>query len=339
MRLLRLTYGDGQEGTIPMSQAAEQVTLPVQQEPWSSTAPLYVVLNAGSGHVETQHRLDTVKRVLSEAGRTHEIIHLEDPRQLTRATARAIALAQENQGAVIAAGGDGTINAVVQQVLPTGLAFGVLPQGTFNYFGRTHGITSDIEEAARALLTAGIKRVQVGLINDRVFNVNASIGLYPDLLQDREAFKRRFGRSRLVAHLSSLVTLLSQHSDWVIRLASDTGTRTIVTPTLFVGNNALQLAQIGIPEAPELNDGHLVGIHIKPVGKWAMLGLVLRGALGQLGDADKVSSFAFTSLVVEPRLPKRPRRLKVATDGEIAWMKTPLHFQISPQPLRLLVPT
>ena len=148
-----------------MSQAAEQVTLPVQQEPWSSTAPLYVVLNAGSGHVETQHRLDTVKRVLSEAGRTHEIIHLEDPRQLTRATARAIALAQENQGAVIAAGGDGTINAVVQQVLPTGLAFGVLPQGTFNYFGRTHGITSDIEmidigqinEAYERLLKSDVK--------------------------------------------------------------------------------------------------------------------------------------------------------------------------------------
>lgn len=324
---------------MTMSQAAEHMPLPMQAEPWSSTAPLYVVLNAGSGHVETRHRVDTVQRVLGEAGRAHELIHLDDPRQLTRATARAIALAQDNQGAVIAAGGDGTINAVVQQVLPTGLPFGVLPQGTFNYFGRTHGITSEIEEAARALLTAGIQPVQVGLVNDRVFNVNASIGLYPEVLQDREAFKRRFGRSRLVAHLSSLMTLLSEHRDWVITLASDTGTRTIVTPTLFVGNNALQLAQIGIPEAPELHDGHLVGIHVKPVDRRAMLGLVLRGALGQLGDADKVSSFAFTSLVVEPRLPQRPRRVKVATDGEIAWMKTPLHFRISPEPLRLLVPT
>lgn len=305
-----------------------------------ATTPLYVVLNAGSGKIDTQERIDTLQRVFSEVGRPHEIIQVRDTaRQLDGSIKQAIDLARKNHGAVIAAGGDGTINALVQQVLPTGLPFGVLPQGTFNYFGRNHGISSDIEEAARALLTARIKPVQVGLINDRAFIVNASMGLYPQLLQDREAFKQRFGRSRFVALLAGLATMWRDHRDWVVKLSLDDAVHTIVTPTLFVGNNALQMEQIGIPEAPALQDGQLVGIAVQPVGKLAMLGLLLRGALGQLGDADKVSSFAFSSLVLSPRRPHKPRRLKVATDGEIVWMDTPLHFRPSPQALQLLVPT
>ena len=50
--------------------------------------------------------------------------------------------------------------------------------------------------------------MQVGLLNDRPFLVNASLGLYPQLLEDREAFKQKFGRSRLVALWSGLVTLM-----------------------------------------------------------------------------------------------------------------------------------
>ncbi len=324
---------------MPTSPALATPTPDTGTAPWSQTAPLFVVLNGGSGHVETQERVATVKRVFQEAGRRHELLEVSDPKNLPQAISRAIELARQHHGAVVAAGGDGTINAVVQQVLPTGLPLGILPQGTFNYFGRNHGISSDMEEAARSLFTATLKPVQVGLINDKAFIVNASMGLYPTLLQDREAFKQRFGRSRVVALFASLATLWRDHRDWVIKLTLDDTTHTIVTPTLFVGNNALQMQQIGIPEAPALQDGQLVAIAVKPVGKLAMLGLLARGAIGQLGDADKVSSFAFSSLTVSPRRPHRPKRLKVATDGEVIWMDAPLHFRPAPRPLLLLVPT
>lgn len=50
--------------------------------------------------------------------------------------------------------------------------------------------------------------VQVGTINDRVFLVNASLGVYPELQQNREAYKARFGRSRWVAFVAACATLL-----------------------------------------------------------------------------------------------------------------------------------
>ena len=69
----------------------------------------------------------------------------------------------------MAVGGDGTINTVAQATLLAGLPFGIIPQGTFNYSSRTHGIPSDVREATTALLSARVKPIQVGEVNDRIF--------------------------------------------------------------------------------------------------------------------------------------------------------------------------
>jgi len=122
---------------------------------------------------------------------------------------------------------------------------GVLPQGTFNYFARTHGVPADAAEPIQALLLALPVPVQVGLINDRVFLVNASLGLYAELLHDREAYTERFDRGRLVALGATVATLLGTHRQLRLRIERGTKTREVKTPTLFVGNNRLQLEQVG----------------------------------------------------------------------------------------------
>jgi hypothetical protein len=61
--------------------------------------------------------------------------------------------------------------------------------------------------------------------------------------------------------------------------------------------------------------------------------------LGQLGSADNVTSFPFKRLTVRLRRPSMRRRIKIATDGEIAWARTPLVIRVSPTPLALLVPS
>jgi diacylglycerol kinase family enzyme len=114
--------------------------------------------------------------------------------------------------------------------------------------------------------------------------------------------------------------------------------RRVRTPTLFVANNALQLEQIGIAQAGALAQQQLVAITLKPVGTLAMLWLILHGAFGRLGEADDVSSFGFERLAVRPAAPRRKGLVKVATDGEISWLRAPLMFCVSPEPLPLLVP-
>ncbi|MBV7481871.1 diacylglycerol kinase family protein [Bordetella sp. BOR01] len=298
--------------------------------------PFFIVQNTGSGRDNVRDVQDTIRRVLDAAGRRYELIPVDDGRQLPAAAQDAVERARQQGGVVVAAGGDGTLSAVAQVVLGAGLPFGILPQGTFNYFGRTYGIAQDTEAAARNLVAAQPQPVQVGLVNGQVFLINASLGLYPQLLEDREAYKQRYGRSRSVALWSALVTLARAHRQLAIQLEHEGKSRMLRTPTVVVGNNALQLEQVGIAEAGELASGRLVAMGVRPVGTLALYGLVLRGWLSRLGDADHVFSFGFDRLTV--RIGRGHRRVKVAMDGEIHWLDTPLEFTVSPQPLLLLVP-
>lgn len=302
----------------------------------AADAPIFVVLNAGSGHGQADATRAAIAGVLQDAGRVHRILVVDDPARLQAVSAQAVALARAGGGIVVAAGGDGTLNTVAQAVLGSGCCFGVLPQGTFNYFGRVHGIPADTAAATRLLLAARAHPVQVGLVNDKVFLVNASLGLYPQLLEDREAWKRRLGRSRLVAFGAALATLLRAHRRLRLSITLRGREMRVRTPTLFVGNNRLQMEQVGTAQAFE--EGRLAGIMLRPVGVPGMLWLVLRGALARLADADNVTAFGFDSLTVRVRRFPGRRSFKVATDGEVTRLALPLAFRVSPEPLWLLKP-
>ncbi len=313
---------------------------PIQQSPATGARPLtghdplFIVLNTGSGRGDAQALQDTIRRVLDEAGRRYQLMPVDDPSRLVATARDAVAQARQAEGIVVAAGGDGTLNAVASQVLGQGVPFGILPQGTFNYFGRRYGISQDTEPALRGLLGGELRPVQVGLLNGRLFLVNASLGLYPQLLEDREAYKQRFGRSRLVALWSGLVTLLRAPRQLSLRLEYEGRVRDLRAPTLVVGNNRLQLEHIGI-DPTELDRNRLVAMATRPVGTLALYGLLLRGLFSRLGDAEHVVNFAFDRLAVSIR---GRRRVKVAMDGEISWMDAPLEFKVSETPLPLVVP-
>ncbi|MEQ1684526.1 MAG: diacylglycerol kinase family protein [Burkholderiaceae bacterium] len=302
------------------------------------TPALFIVFNIGSGHGDAAEARAAIEHACASAGRELHLMVVDEPQRITELARAAVQRARQAGGIVVAAGGDGTINAVAQATLGSGCEFGVLPQGTFNYFSRTHGIPAEIAPAMQVLLHETAQPVQVGLVNDRVFLVNASLGLYPKLLEDREAWKKKLGRSRLVATGAGLMTLLRGYRNLRLRIEVHGETREVRTPTLFVGNNTLQMEQFGFPEAQAIDAGALAGITLRPVGRLAMLGLLLRGALGRLGEADQVVNFSFRQLTVLRSRGFGPRRVKVATDGEVTRMNLPLVFRVSPEPLWLIRP-
>lgn len=303
----------------------------------SPDAPFFIILNAGSGHSETELRRSTIETVLAAAGRRCELELVDDPAELQAIARNMAARAVRDGGILVAAGGDGTINTVAHEAVLAGCTFGVLPQGTFNYFGRTHGIPEDLTEAVYALLRAHVQSVQVGVINNKVFLVNASVGLYPKLLEEREHDKRHYGRSRLVAFFSAIKIALRPARHLRITLEQDGKERRLRTTTLFVGNNRLQLEQVGMDGLTEaVEEGQLVAIAPRPMGKLGLLGLLVRGALGRLGEAD-VEAFAFKRLTVSTPAVYGRKRMKVATDGEVAMMAMPLEFRVLEGRLHLMM--
>ena len=302
----------------------------------AAAPPLFFIFNAASGHDDTREIVQHVAALLRAAGRPAELLVAGQPGELGALIGRAINGARDARGVVVAVGGDGTLNAVAQAVWNAGLVMGVLPQGTFNFFGRVNGMPTDIGAAVDALLNARIEPVPVGMVGDRLFLVNASVGMYPQLLEEREQATQRHGRSRVVALMAGLATLLRGQSVMTLELHSHGEARVVRTRTLFVGNNELQLQAIGLREALAVEGGRLAAITLQPLPMLSTLWLVLRGAIGRLDGAEGVDSFAFDRLQVQPR--RGATAMKVAIDGEIVHLPTPLVFQNAPRPLQLLVP-
>jgi diacylglycerol kinase family enzyme len=303
---------------------------------------LLFVINAAAGALDVEAKRAVIQSALAAHGRKGELLTCL-PADLARVATEAAAAAVARNTAVIAVGGDGSLNTVAQAAHAAGCAMGVIPFGTFNYFARTHNIPTEPSAAARQVLQARPMPVQVGSINDRVFLVNASLGIYPELLQDREAFKARFGRSRWVAFVAACATLLRAQRRLGLHIEMGTAVRDVQTLTLFVGNNRLQLQQFGaepedtLPGTP--GDGSLAALMLRPIGTLSMLGLMLHGAMGRLGEAAGVEGFEFQHMVVKPTLSAGHKEVVVAFDGEVARMRAPIDIRVLDKPLYLLQAT
>lgn len=327
--------------------ALTQFALAPENRP-NNCPPLFIVLNAGSGGRDAASVRNNLAKLFHEAGQPYELLLCRRPRDLSALTEQAVDQARRRDGVVVAAGGDGTIRFVAQGVLAAGLPFGVLPLGTFNYFARDNGLPQDPVAAAEALLAglrAGCERpVQVGQLNDQIFLVNASLGLYPQLLADREKFKQQHGRSRMMARWAGLLTLLRRDTRMLLRIEytggqQANGADVIPASMIFVGNNSLQLGEVGLAtEAQSVQHGQLAALALPPMSASERVAVALRSMLGQLGDAPNVTHFACRQLVVEPLSRHQRQYVKVAMDGEGARMRPPLVFRVAPRSLRLIVP-
>ncbi len=314
----------------------ELIDSPAAEPRAQAARQLFIVFNPGSGSQDKEDARETIVRMLEEAGRPHRFIALQNG-DVHRACADAARLAKEHDGAIVAAGGDGTINAAAQAAYKQDCVLGVIAQGTFNMFARDHGLPLDIEEATAAVLAGQPSPVQIGTINQRLFLVNASLGLYPKLLADREEMKERFGRKRWVAILAALKSLFGWRARLALDIEFDGHLTKLVTPGVFVGNNRLQLERIGIDAAvsDRVGRGWLAGIASARLDTWAKLRLMVDGLLGRLGTAPEITAVRLKSLTIGAR---HARRLKAAVDGEVCWMELPLRIAVASRPLRVLLP-
>jgi methylglyoxal synthase len=118
--------------------------------------------------------------------------------QLTTPEVGAMQLAKEAiaQGAelIIASGGDGTVSAVAESAIGTGIPLGVIPRGTANAFAVSLGIPTNIRGACETILAGTTRVVDAARCNEFPMILLAGIGFEAEMVEraDREA-KNRFG--------------------------------------------------------------------------------------------------------------------------------------------------
>ncbi|WP_374501024.1 diacylglycerol kinase family protein [Zoogloea sp.] len=306
--------------------------------PLDARPPWVVVINAASGRQEGEAIAGLIRDALTEAGIQGSIRLVSHAEEIPGIAEQAARQARERRGILVGVGGDGTLSAVAAAAVRAGAAFSAVPGGTFNYFGRSHGFPEEPLAAVHSVLQGELRPIQVGQVNGHIFLVNASFGLYPQLLEDREAFKQQWGRSRPAAWGAALLTLLGQHRLHRLHLKVGDQEQAMLASTVFVGNNRLQLEHIGLPEASVVDEGQLLGLILRPMGRLGLVRLAVQGALGRLGGVDEVERVVFRHLTVAPGGWWRRRTVRVAMDGEQFRMRSPLVFDVSPTPLWLLAP-
>jgi diacylglycerol kinase family enzyme len=295
------------------------------------SADAIVIVNADSGAGNDAALVDRLAQLFAAAGLSAEIVRAKSGDALAGAVAAAVA---KRPRMVVAGGGDGTVSTVAAALVDGEIALGVLPLGTLNHFARDLGIPLDLAGAVAVLAHGRIGRVDVGEVNGRVFVNNSSLGLYPDIVRDRERQQKRLGRGKWPALLWASLAALRRYSFLTVSLQVDGKEALRRTPFVFIGNNRYLMEGFAIGERAGLTDGRLSLYVAQRPGRWRLLLLAIRALVGRLRQARDFDAMLATEIVI-----RNPRaQLRVATDGEVTAMAPPLNYRVRAASLPVMLP-
>lgn len=236
---------------------------------------------------------------------------------------------------VVAAGGDGTINEVVNGLAHdfTQACLGVLPLGTGNDFVRTINVPNEIDAALDILIANQMRPLDVVRVSsDRTRHfINVSAGGFSGLVDERltNEMKRTWGP---LAYLRSAAAALPDLTDYHTFIAFDDAEAVEIKTYNIVVANARYVAG-GIPIAPQAEpDDGLVDVMIIPVASMPQLALLVpQILLGQHVDNELVTFRRVRKL----RVDSQPR-MWFNADGELVGNE-PSTFEVLPKALRVIV--
>jgi diacylglycerol kinase (ATP) len=250
------------------------------------------------------------------------------------ATTIARAAAAEGYDLVVAAGGDGTVNEVINGLVGSDTAFATLPAGTVNVWAREMGLPMDVEQSAQALLTADRRQIDLGRATgkdcDRHFLLMASVGFDAAVTQElKPKDKKRLGA---LAYLKQAAQMAWNYRGSKIYLRID-GQR-IRGPLLMtvIGNSQLYGGVVKFTAHALIDDGLLDACVIQ--GR-SMLRAPLRllSVLTRAYNRDpKVKYFRAKRITFLGK-----KALPVQLDGDFIGT-TPIDFQIVPKGVWALIP-
>lgn len=306
-----------------------------------------LVLNPVSGTDEGLPQLLHLNERLRARFGHLDIVLTTGPGDAERAGLRAA----RDGGLVVVAGGDGTLNEVVNGVHRGSgfdrVRFGVLPLGTGNDFATALGIPADLDEAIDVLGAGCELAVDVGTVNDRAF-VNVSAGGFVAEVSDAVTPGLKSVAGRLAYLLGGAQVLLSWEPV-VAEFSSMSPAQALTTGGAF-GPEALvtatrreiqfyavcnsRLIGGGQPIAPLalVDDGCLDVCVVESMAEGEFLALLGRVSSGGHLEHPRVSYLRVRDLDV-----RFDRTLKVNTDGQV-FDTDHCAYRILPRAARILVP-
>lgn len=254
---------------------------------------------------------------------------IDDARQV------AADFARNGEPILLAAGGDGTLNAVVQGLAGSHTALGVLPAGTMNVFAREMGIpvpnfqNSKLDGAMKIIREGHIKEVDLFLANNQPFVQMAGVGFDAQVIEETSTeAKKLLGP---VAYLMSAVKLLGEKPPRM-QVITDDG-RVIEGVAVLVGNGGLYGGQMKLFSKADNADEMLDVLVFKESG----YKFVLDSLKGLAGVIDLVHSSVEYVQATNFRVVS-DREVPMEVDGEYVGRCNEVEFRPATNKLNVLAP-
>lgn len=254
----------------------------------------------------------------------HETTRSGDASQL------AARFAELGHPTVIAAGGDGTVNEVVNGLAGSASALGILPVGTMNVFARELGIPCDSLEHSFAVIQRGFVRdVDLFSANGAPFVQMAGIGFDAAVIEDTSwQSKMQLGP---LAYLLAAARVIGHQAPKLEVVCAD-GQRTEGVAVL-VGNGALYGGPFRFFRNANNRDSKLDVLVYKEAGYRLVLDSLRGLAFGGIDLLDSTEYFQTEALTVQA-----DREVPVEVDGEWIGRFPKIRFVDTTHHLRVIVP-
>jgi diacylglycerol kinase (ATP) len=229
---------------------------------------------------------------------------------------------------VVAAGGDGTVNSVINGIADADVNFGILPLGTMNVFASELGLpTNQIRKCWEIIRRGHSRLIDLGLANDRYFLQMAGVGLDAQAVQETASdFRSNFGPLSYILSATQIISrpppeLTVQFRDGPVLKGS----------FVLVGNGRRYGGQIPLFRDARNDDGKLDVLVFESLGYLDVIRYLQGIFFGHPADVPDIEYRQTTGVEVSS---DRPTPVEV--DGE-AILETPVSFEIAPRRLRVLV--
>jgi diacylglycerol kinase family enzyme len=271
-----------------------------------------------------------MEELAEEARRLAVDVHiLGEDDDATEVARRAAESGAESLGM---AGGDGSHAAVAAVALERDLPFVCIPFGTRNHFARDLSIDRDDPVGTLAAFQGRERRIDVGAVGERLFLNNVSLGLYASFVHD----PARKTRNRLMAFLRMAPAALGRgRRPLDVSFEFEGRRERRAALVVLVANNDYRIESMAdLGERARLDEGLLHAYVIEAVSRRALVALLARAAVRNVGEAEGLVEWTAGRFSVESSRP----RIHAAIDGEPVVLETPLAFEVKPRALRVLVP-
>ena len=252
------------------------------------------------------------------------------PHEATELAARA---AHNGSADVFVAGGDGTINEVIQGLAGTKARLGIIPRGTGNVLARELGLPLDEQEAAAVAARGKSRRIHLGLAIDETNNVSrhfalmAGIGLDASIVRHvRPRLKKRIGKG---AFWISGLRHLASWSPHPFKLEIEG--REYTATFAAIGKAPRYGGDLAITPEARLDEPAFEVCIIATANRFRYLRLLSHALRAGMPRDNPAVKFVKTSVV------RAYGNAPVQIDGELIGT-LPMRFEIAPQSLEVIVP-